>query len=134
MANKVITGLGVHHIALRSSDFDRSLEFYKKLGLCEFASWGEGTGRGVLLDISDGAKLELFANGSDSYQAEGKYAHIALCTDDVDAAYALALSAGAAAHIAPETVTIGSGERTFDARIAFVKGPDGELVEFFKEL
>ena len=43
-----------------------------------------------------------------------------------------ALKAGAASHIEPKDVTIQSNP-PLDVRIAFVKGPSGEIIEFFHE-
>ena len=134
MANKIIPGLGVHHIALKACDYEKSLTFYKGLGMTEHSFWGEGDSRVCLLDIGDGVCLELFANGSDEYSVMGKYAHLALCTDDVDGAFERALSLGASVYMEPQTVPLGTGDNAFVARVAFVNGPDGELIEFFCEV
>ena len=134
MANDIIKGLGFHHIALKANDFEKSKEFYKALGLKEIVGWGEGDGRVLMFDLGDGGRLELFAGGSDEYQAAGKYMHFAMCCDDVDAAYELALSAGALSHIAPKTVPLESYPDKISIRIAFVLGPSGEQLEFFKQV
>ena len=72
MANRVIKGLGFNHIALYAKDYERSLEFYKALGLTKVVEWGEGKSRICLLDIGDGTRIELFAAGGDQYSANGK--------------------------------------------------------------
>ena len=126
---------GVHHIALRAVDFDASLRFYQDgLGFVRAYGWGEGDGRAAMLDTGDGNYLELFAGGRRApgeEPPEGALLHFALRTQDVDAAYARALAAGARTHIAPKDVTL-QGDPPVPVRLAFVKGPDGEIIEFFR--
>ena len=42
MANEIIQGMGFHHIGLKAADFQKSVAFYKALGLKEVVGWGEG--------------------------------------------------------------------------------------------
>ena len=134
MANDIIKGLGFHHIALKANDFEKSKEFYKALGLKEIVGWGEGDKSVLMFDLGDGGRLELFAGGSDEYQAEGKYMHFAMCCDAVDAAYEIALKAGATPFKEPKTVPLDSYPEKIAIRIAFVLGPSGEQLEFFKQV
>jgi len=132
MANKVIPGLGFHHIALKAHDFEESLKFYTEgLGMQQVAAWGEGDGRIVMLDIGDGTILELFAGGAEHAEV-GRYMHLALKCDDVDAAFAAAVKAGAKPKMEPTTVPVASQPKPMTLRVAFVYGPSGEEVEFFK--
>lgn len=125
----------LHHIALKSSDIEKTLAFYTAIGMRQVAEWGEGMGRTVMLDIGDGTRLEIFANGGDEFPPRGKWLHLALASEDVDASYAAALEAGATALTPPKTVDIPTARPTpMSIRIAFVKGPDGEEVEFFAEV
>lgn len=125
---------GFHHVALRALDFDATARFYQDgLGFTPAHGWGEGDGRALLLDAGDGNYLEIFAGGQappapdgGSPQAAGLL-HFALRTPDVDAAHARALGAGAADHLAPKDVSLGG----VPVRLAFVRGLDGELIEFF---
>lgn len=132
--NDIIRGIGVHHIALKATDFDRSLAFYKALGMKEKVRWGEGDGRAAMLDIGDGCCLELFACGEKGENTDKRFYHIALCADDVDFAYALALKNGAKPKTEPQTVSPEGASRPLTMRIAFVYGMDDEIIEFFKEL
>ncbi|MBE6757484.1 MAG: VOC family protein [Ruminococcaceae bacterium] len=134
MKNQQLPDLGFHHIALRCRDIEKSLTMYKALGMTEVARWGEGNGLIVMLNIGDGGRIELFANGSDEYHENGKWQHFALCTQDVDGAYALALKAGFLPHIEPKTVPLNSTPAPMSIHIAFVKGPDNEQLEFFCEV
>ncbi len=134
MANERIPGCGFHHLALRVRNFDKSFQFYTDvLGFRLRTAWGEGDRRAALLDFGDGGCLELFAGGAPE-QPEGCFWHAALKTEDVDAAYAAARAAGAADDRAPTDVLLGDDNHPkIAARIAFVRGFDGELLEFFCE-
>ena len=132
MPNEKIKDAGVHHLALAASDYERSLKFYTEgLGFKLTHSWGEGSGRAALLDIGNGSHFEIFANGTAEASANEKFIHFAFSTSDPDGAYKNAIAAGALSHLEPQDVAIKS-EPPLPVRIAFVKGPDGELLEFFK--
>ena len=137
MANKKIPNIGIHHLALSAVDFDKSIKFYTEgLGFEIVAEWGEGTGRAALLDIGNGSHFEIFANGNANVQQDAKFAHFAFATTNPDLAYENAMAAGAAIHDSfpePKTLDI-PATPPLPVRIAFVKGPDGEILEFFKVL
>lgn len=124
------TGLGFHHIALKCKDFEKSIAFYKALGLTEYARWGSPERRIILLKLPSGGMMELFSDGGDMYPEEGKYVHLALASSDVEGDYEKALAAGGTPHIAPKTVELESSPVLLTLHLAFVKGPDGEQVEF----
>ena len=134
MADLKIAGLGFHHVGLKAGDYDRSRAFYTALGMKEVLSWGEGERAISLYDIGDGGKIEIFANGGEEYSANGKWIHFALHVDDVDAAYAAALSAGATVVTPPKTVELASRPYLATIRVAFVAGPDGDQIELFRDL
>ncbi len=135
MSNRIISGAGFHHVALRTTNLERSLTFYKALGMEEIVRWGEGELEIVMLDIGDGGRLELFANRGVDYPAEGRWQHFAISADDVPAAYELALFLGAKPITAPKTVPLDDARPAPIAiQVAFVEGPDGEQVEFFKQV
>ena len=134
MANKKIPNIGIHHLAVAVSDYDKSMKFYiEGLGFEKVAEWGEGTGRASLLDIGNGSHFELFANGNANEEKDAKFLHFAFATTDPDTAYNNAIAAGATSHMEPKTLDI-PATPPLPVRIAFVKGPDGELLEFFKVL
>lgn len=134
MANDIVKGMGFSHMALGVSDFDKSMKFYTDLGLKLYAQWGEGDSRVALLDIGDGSKLEIFA-GKKNMPIEGcRWMHFAFAVQDVEKAYATALEAGAVAFKPPYELPLASSPIRLTLRIAFVKGPDGEELEFFKQI
>ncbi len=134
MANNVIKGMGFHHMALYASDFDKSLAFYQKLGMTVYTAWGEGDSRIALLDTGDGSMIELFAKPGLSAQAEGRWQHLALHVENVEGALQTALEAGAGLYRPVTVMDIDSHPRKITIQIAFVTGPDGEVVEFIKQL
>lgn len=107
-------------------------------------------GRCVFLDAGDGRLLELFDGASnvpgavltplselpvptdDERGARAAFVHIALRSDDVDAAYERAVTHGAAPVMAPVDLDQHGIDGYPDARIriGFVRGLDGEVVEF----
>ena len=126
--------LSFHHVGLKCADLARSLDFYRALGMTEVLRWGEGKGEIVMLDIGDGGRIELFANGGDEYAEQGKWVHFAMGCEDVDGMYARALAAGGTPLTPPKTVPLNATPKPAAIHIAFVKGPDGEEVEFFRQI
>lgn len=134
MENQNTAVSGFHHIALKCCDIEKSLTMYKTLGLREVLRWGEDDGLIVMLELADGGRIELFANGSDAFSPMGKWVHFAMKTKDVEAAYEAALAAGFVSKNAPKVVPLASHPYAASIHIAFVLGPDGEEVEFFREV
>lgn len=133
--NAVIAGGGYHHVAIRASDFDATLRFYcAALGYRVAVRWGQGDGRAALLNTGDGNYLEVFAGGKHAPgepPPEGAILHYALRTTNCDAALEQARTAGATVTMEPKTLALES-EPKITIRIAFCKGLDGELIEFFQ--
>ena len=135
MPKNGVAGPGFHHVAIRVRDFEETLRFYREgLGFARTYGWGEGDGRAALLDTGDGDYLEVFAGskrppGEDA--PDGSIIHFAIRVADTDAAFNRAMAAGARARVEPKDVTI-QGDRPVNVRIAFVLGPDGEVIEFFQ--
>ena len=131
--NNIVRGMGFHHIALKCKDFDKSIKFYEALGCKVKMTWGEGEGRAAMIDVGDGGCIELFAGGvGEKAEAEqsGEWIHLAVSCDDTDAAFETAISAGAEKRNAPFDTVI-TAETPLPIRIAFVYGPDREVIEFF---
>ncbi len=122
---------GYHHVALRVRDLDRTIEFYARLGCSLVREWGEGEHRACMVDVGGGSLLEIFAGGTGEAEVFPKYEHIALRSEDPDADFENAVKAGARPRNMPKDAKIGG---VYPVRIAFVYGPDDEVIEFFKEL
>ncbi len=123
---------GFHHLALKAADFEKTVKFYTEgLGFKEWISWGEGDGRAVMIDAGNGNYLEIFAGGQNSPKPEGNYIHVAFAAENCDEAIERARKAGAVVTMEPTDVEIKSNP-PLQVRIAFCKGPDGEVIEFFQ--
>lgn len=140
--NATIHGGGFHHVAIKVYDFEASLQFYMDgLGFTRRYGWGEDgrskgekDSRAVMLDTGDGNYMEVFAGGTRKpveEAPESTVMHFAFRTTDCSAALERARAAGAKVTMEPKTVTI-KGDYPTDFRVAFVNGPDGEVVEFFQ--
>ena len=134
MENKKIKGMGFHHIALKAADIEKSTKFYEALGMTFIVGWGVGEKEIRMFDFGDGGRLELFAGGGDEYPECGKYTHFALCVENVEEAYRIAVEAGGEPLTPPKVVPLDSHPEKIAINIAFVKGPDGEQVEFFRQV
>lgn len=124
---------GFHHVAIRVADFDAAVAFYRDgLGFPERIRWHDGSKWVALLDSGGGDYIELLGGGKAPPLPEGAWAHIALRTDDCDAAFAKAIAAGATVATAPKEIQIRTETETVRVRLAFCKGPHGEIIEFFQ--
>jgi glyoxylase I family protein len=132
--NEKIGGGGFHHVAMRARNFDATVKFYTEgLGFKKGISWGEAGNRAIMLDTGEGNYIEVFEIPADGNEAvsQGMLLHMAFKTDDCDLAAANARAAGAEITMEPTDVDIKSEPPT-NVRIAFCKGPDGEVIEFFQ--
>ena len=122
---------GLHHIALRATDFERSLRFYTAgLGFAVARRWEEDGQPVALLDAGDGTAIELYGGGA-SESSAGPLIHFALRTGDCARSLAAARAAGATLVSAPEDAVL-PGTPPAAVRYAFCAGPDGEQIEFLE--
>ena len=122
---------GYHHVGLAVNDMEKSLDFYTKgLGGTIIHSFTmANTDKLIyLVDLGGNAVVELLPRGYEDEEANARWAHIALLTDDTRTAYDLMLKAGAKPRTEPmESIT----ETSYKCN-AFVFGPDGEIIELFQ--
>ena len=124
---------GFHHTAIRSSQFDASLRFYTGvLGMKEKISWAEAPNRAAMIDAGDGNYVEIFERSEPPPTNEATILHFALRTDDCAAMLEKARKAGAEVTMETKDLTIDSCIGPVPVRIAFFKGPDGEVIELFQ--
>jgi len=131
--NKAVPGCGFHHVAIRTADWDRSLAFWQEgMGFHRAVQWGEAPRRACMLDTGDGNYLEIFERDPREPGAPSEAAILHFCfrTDDCDAALERARAAGAEVTMEPKSLAI--SEPPIPIRIAFFKGPDGEICELFQ--
>ena len=130
--NRRIKGCGFHHVSMSVKDLDKSRKFYSEgLGFIERFSWGKEPKRTLLMDTGDGNYFEISQGDPNHSYGEGIFRHLALRVDDCKAAIELARKAGAEVTVETRDVAL-SSDPPMQIRIAFFKGPDGELVELFE--
>ena len=131
-SNQAIAGLGCHHIAIQTRDWDVSQKFYTQvMGMEKIVEFIGGGRRIALLDIGDGSHLELFeptAESAEATAANDVVTHFALTTTDISAALERVRAAGMEITREPSAVNLGG----LNVTIAFFTGPSGEVVEFFQ--
>ena len=131
--NLKIKGCGFHHVSMKARDLDKSLKFYTEgLGFVERFGWGQAPRRTVLLDTGDGNYFEISQGNPEQVYEDGAFQHIALRVDDCDAAIEAARAAGAEVTLEPRDIMLPT-EPSIPIRIAFFKGPDGEVIELFQD-
>jgi lactoylglutathione lyase len=117
---------GIHHVAVRVHDLERSIAFYEgHLGfrVASRATLANGVAVAFLAPPAGGAELELIAGVHDHLDGDGLVHHIAFHVDDVAAAFERLRAAGVPLlDEAPQTLA--SGRRLFSFR-----GPDGERLQ-----
>lgn len=127
---------GLHHVAIRSKDFDRSVAFYTDvLGFEPAIGWGEKPGRTIMLDAGDGNHLEIFERPGEDWPGgeHGAVLHLAIRTRDVDGDTERVRRAGCQVTTEPCDVELNTtiGPNPVAVRLSFFRGPDGEVVELF---
>lgn len=129
--NQAMAGLGCHHIAIQTRDWDASEKFYiEVMGMEKTVEFIGGGRRIALLDIGDGSHLELFEPTADleDTAANDTLTHFALTTTDITAALERVRAAGM--EITREATDVNLGG--MNVTIAFFTGPSGEVIEFFQ--
>lgn len=116
----------IEHVGIMVSDMDRSIRFYTEvlgLTLRERVHLNERTEL-AFLRLGE-SEVELIAP-KEGVPVEGRVHHLAFTVDDINAALARIKAAGA------EWIDAEPREVLDGCKIAFFKGPDGELLELFQ--
>src|SRR4051794_36011556 len=103
--------MNLDHAGLSVADLEAAVDFYAVFGFAREFEFSLGGIRGVMLRLDSGGRLELFehsravdglraATPIDALATRG-YGHFALCTPDIDEAFARALAAGAIEKVSP---------------------------------
>jgi len=132
--NRAVSGCGFHHVAIRTDKWDESLRFWMEgMGFSLAVQWGEEPRRACMLDTGDGNYLEIFERDPvpGGVPSEAAILHFCFRADDCDAALERARAAGAEVTVEPKTVEV-FGEPKIPVRLAFFKGPNGEICELFQ--
>lgn len=123
---------GFHHLAMNVTDFDKSKTFYTDvLGFSVGKAWGEPGKRAAMLDAGNGNYVEIFEK-DEADDDGGAIIHFALRSDNCDEIMERVRMSGAEITVEPKNVDI-PADPAYPVRIAFFKGPSGEIVEIFQE-
>ncbi|WP_316802580.1 VOC family protein [Pedobacter nototheniae] len=138
--------LGLHHIAIRAKDFDRTLNFYTQgLGFTVSHSWTLpefNIKQACMLKSADGdSYIEIFdyqanaptqgqkANGDEEIKT-GSLLHFALNVVDAKLAFNQAIDAGGQECVKPMVLQL--GKPAVEVKNALVYSPNGEVIEFLE--
>ncbi len=122
---------GIHHVAIKptAEKYEKTVDFYTKLlGLEVVRSWGDPKMPCLMVSCGDNSCMEILS-GKEEVLIEGPLAHIAFATRQVDEVVEKVRKAGYEVTIEPKDVVLGD----LPARIAFFRGPTGEIIEVFWE-
>ena len=117
---------GIHHVAIRVTDLERSVAFYERhfdLRVASRMTLASGADIAFLAHPAGGAQLELIAGLDDHHVGDGLVHHVAFGVDDVPATFARLRGAGVP-MIEAAPVTLANGRQLFSCR-----GPDGERLQ-----
>ncbi len=115
------------HIALRTSNLERSLEFYVKLGIFEAFRLNHEDGRLMLvyLHIGEDRFLELFPGGDDNAPRDTHFMHLCLRSSDLKADVARLEAEGVRIDVQPQLGLDNNWQ-------AWVRDPDGNQIELME--
>lgn len=149
MSNSPTLGTGgIHHVAVRTHDMEKSLAFYVGvLGFIVAADFDFEGVRFVHLDTSPGNSgsgqyLELVEDGEAITPADDRNVHWHLCfgTDRIEEAMAAVAAAGVEVTMPVTPLELnntatgpGSSAGPMHIKVAFFTGPSGEVVELLQE-
>jgi lactoylglutathione lyase len=117
------------HVCLNVADAEESVAFYEQLGFTETWSFETADGETVNRYVADenGMELQLSdTEGESSFEQGTAWDHIALGVEDVDATVENIDHYGVVKEPEPQYVA--------DAYIAFIKDPDGHVIELVEPL
>jgi glyoxylase I family protein len=133
--NPVLGDGGIHHVCIKTRDWDRTIEFYRDtLGCTEKIAWRAEPQRAVMLDTGGGNYIEVFEDVNYYPATNGSVIHLALRTTQLDEVADAVRMAGMKIMVEPKDVTINTtnGAGPVPIRIFFCEGPNGEVLEFFQ--
>jgi catechol 2,3-dioxygenase-like lactoylglutathione lyase family enzyme len=140
MSTPAIPGIRFDHVSISVSDLDAQVAWYRHaLGFAEVVEQyelPEPPVRTAVLQAASGIRIEMIERGGsertgeysdplDITRSQG-YGHWAVDVDDLDVAFAWLLDAGAS-EVWPPADAVAPG-----ARFAYVKDPEGNLIELIQ--
>ena len=138
-SNPILGGGGLHHVAVRTHDLDKSVAFYTDvLGMKVVTAFKPDDRSFVHLDTGDGSILELMQDGGPVEPAADRGVHWHLCfrTTRIEQAMQAVGDAGMEVTVPVKAVTLTNTATNppspLPVKVAFFIGPSGEVVELFQ--
>lgn len=138
--------LGIHHVAIRAKDFDKTVQFYTQgLGFTVSHSWalpafnikqacmlksGDGHSYIEVFDYSANAPTQGEKADDDSEIKTGALLHFALNVVDAKLAFEQAIEAGGTECVVPMVLQLGNPP--VEVKNSLVYSPNGEVIEFLE--
>ena len=116
---------GLAHIGIFTSDMDKSVDFYKRLGFT--LDTEETTPDGTRLAFLSAGTCLIELIGKTGNACDGVVHHVAMTVDNIEKAVATAKENGIVIDATINNVPILGGVKN-----VFFEGPDGEKLEFFE--
>jgi catechol 2,3-dioxygenase-like lactoylglutathione lyase family enzyme len=138
MKSQGSSGAALHHVSLRVANLERSIAFYRDgLGLTLGSAFESQGRRFALMVAPRGGRVELVETQAAARRPTEHDVlwHLALETDDAQAAFDTAVAAGGQVAVPVTALDLVDEvtNRPWRVRIAFVRGPDAEEVELIEE-
>lgn len=137
--NPILGGGGLHHVAVRTDDLDKSVKFYTEVLRMKIVTAFKPDERSfVHLDTGDGSLLELMQDDKpiDPAAERGVHWHLCFRTTRIEEAMAAVEAAGMEITVpvksANLTNTAVDPPAPLPVKVAFFIGPSGEVVELFQ--
>jgi catechol 2,3-dioxygenase-like lactoylglutathione lyase family enzyme len=159
--NPVLGEGGIHHAAIRTRDWDRTLDFYRQVLGCHIRlAWREVLGtmderlsaadahrrdqRWAYLDVGDGTCIEVFEDNNfvppragttdPTNTDDSPCVHVGIRTSRLDHVWETARRFGASLGNGPTEYTLHStsGQGPVKVRLCFIQGPSGEWIELIE--
>jgi glyoxylase I family protein len=137
MPNPILGTGGIHHVCVKTRDWDKSIEFYRDvLGCTEKIEWNSSPTRAAMLDLGDGNYIEIFEDLEYTPAPNGSVAHFALRTSKLDEVATHVRECGGKITVEPKDVTLSTTNNAGAVlvRLFFCEGPSGEVIEFFQSV
>ena len=137
--NTILGGGGLHHVAVRTDNLHKSVDFYTQvLGMKVVTAWEPDERSFVHLDAGDGSIVELMQDDKpiEMPAERGVHWHLALRTTRIEAVMQRVEEAGMQVTVPVKAVTLtntaADPPSDMPVKVAFFIGPSGEVVELFQ--
>ena len=138
-SNPILGGGGLHHVAVRTDDLEKSTKFYTDvLGMKVVVAFKPDERSFVHLDTGDGSILELMQDDKpiEDPAERGVHWHLCFRTTRIEEAMKAIEEAGMEITVPAKAVTLTNTATNppspLPVKVAFFIGPSGELVELFQ--